>query len=273
MYLSAEQRSSEAALRDAAALGRELRGQDLAIVSMTADVARIDFFRAARPARDPRPPGPRHRTRGVRVPRPDRGADHGDHRPRGASRARHLVAQDRPPARAAVKGAARARVDRRRGARGRPRHGGSRAGSTARARSRGTARRPGCCARAVFWATRRRSWTRRWRSIPRTRRRSSISPRCASRRSVWTRPTALVENGDGGGQEPAPRAAAGGDSALSSRSSRRGAAALEAALLLNPDPVLTHYYFGLIDERQGNEAAAIEHFKQSLSRLLVNRPA
>jgi peroxiredoxin len=47
---------------------------------------------------------------------------------------------------------------------------------------------------------------------------------------------------------------------------------LEEALLLNPDPILTHYYLGLIHERRGDESAAIRHFKESLSRLLEDRP-
>ncbi|MCP3905078.1 MAG: tetratricopeptide repeat protein [Planctomycetes bacterium] len=47
---------------------------------------------------------------------------------------------------------------------------------------------------------------------------------------------------------------------------------LRNALLLNPDPVWTHYYLGLTCERQGDEAAAAEHFKEALSRVLVEHP-
>jgi tetratricopeptide (TPR) repeat protein len=47
---------------------------------------------------------------------------------------------------------------------------------------------------------------------------------------------------------------------------------LQAALLLNPDPVLTHYHLGLIKEQQGDQAAAITHFKEALRRLLPKHP-
>ncbi len=43
---------------------------------------------------------------------------------------------------------------------------------------------------------------------------------------------------------------------------------LGEALLLNPDPVRTHYYLGLIKEHQGDQSAAIMHFKEALKRLL-----
>lgn len=48
--------------------------------------------------------------------------------------------------------------------------------------------------------------------------------------------------------------------------------ALQEALLLNPDPVWTHYYLGLVKERQGDEAAAIQHLKEALGRLLEEQP-
>jgi peroxiredoxin len=48
--------------------------------------------------------------------------------------------------------------------------------------------------------------------------------------------------------------------------------ALQEVLLLNPDPIWTHYYLGLIKERQGDEAAAITHYKESLGRLLKDHP-
>jgi peroxiredoxin len=47
---------------------------------------------------------------------------------------------------------------------------------------------------------------------------------------------------------------------------------LEETLLLNPDPVRTHYYLGLIAERRGDQSAAIVHFKESLKRLLREHP-
>jgi tetratricopeptide (TPR) repeat protein len=47
---------------------------------------------------------------------------------------------------------------------------------------------------------------------------------------------------------------------------------LKEVLLLNPDPVYTHYYLGLIAEKQGDDAAAVEHYKASLERLLRDRP-
>ena len=43
-------------------------------------------------------------------------------------------------------------------------------------------------------------------------------------------------------------------------------------LLLNPDPVYTHYYLGLIRERQGDAAQAAVHFKEALARVLPARP-
>jgi tetratricopeptide (TPR) repeat protein len=46
---------------------------------------------------------------------------------------------------------------------------------------------------------------------------------------------------------------------------------LREALVLNPDPTYAHYYLGLISERKGDPARALEHFKQSLSRLLKDR--
>ena len=48
--------------------------------------------------------------------------------------------------------------------------------------------------------------------------------------------------------------------------------ALSEALLLNPDPIWTHYYLGLVKEQQGDAAAANEHFKESLGRLLEDHP-
>lgn len=49
-------------------------------------------------------------------------------------------------------------------------------------------------------------------------------------------------------------------------------AVLTEALIVNPDPVQTHYYLGLIHERKGDQARAIEHYKQSLGRLLEDHP-
>lgn len=43
---------------------------------------------------------------------------------------------------------------------------------------------------------------------------------------------------------------------------------LAESLLLNSNPVRTHYYLGLIAERRGDQASAIRHFKESLDRLL-----
>ncbi|MHC4413755.1 MAG: peroxiredoxin family protein [Planctomycetota bacterium] len=47
---------------------------------------------------------------------------------------------------------------------------------------------------------------------------------------------------------------------------------LREALVLNPDPAPAHYYLGLILERKGETTDALEHYKQSLARLLKDRP-
>jgi tetratricopeptide (TPR) repeat protein len=47
---------------------------------------------------------------------------------------------------------------------------------------------------------------------------------------------------------------------------------LQEALLLNPDPAQTHYYLGLIYEKKGDTDKALEHYRQSLARLLEDRP-
>jgi tetratricopeptide (TPR) repeat protein len=49
-------------------------------------------------------------------------------------------------------------------------------------------------------------------------------------------------------------------------------ALLREALLLNPDPIRTHYYLGLISEQRGDQSAAITHFKEALGRLLRRHP-
>lgn len=49
-------------------------------------------------------------------------------------------------------------------------------------------------------------------------------------------------------------------------------AVLREALVLDPDPVHTHYYLGLIYEKQGETARALKHYRESLSRLLEERP-
>lgn len=43
---------------------------------------------------------------------------------------------------------------------------------------------------------------------------------------------------------------------------------LEEALLLNTDPARTHYYLGLVKDARGDQTAAIVHFKAALRRLL-----
>ncbi len=48
--------------------------------------------------------------------------------------------------------------------------------------------------------------------------------------------------------------------------------ALREALVLNPDPAQTHYYLGLIYEKKGDTAKALEHYRQSLARLMEDRP-
>jgi tetratricopeptide (TPR) repeat protein len=48
--------------------------------------------------------------------------------------------------------------------------------------------------------------------------------------------------------------------------------ALKEVLLLNPDPVYTRYYLGLIAEAKGNTAAAAKHYREALSRMLEDRP-
>jgi len=45
-------------------------------------------------------------------------------------------------------------------------------------------------------------------------------------------------------------------------------AILTEALVLNPDPARTHYYLGRINEARGDKDKAIEHYRQSLERLL-----
>jgi tetratricopeptide (TPR) repeat protein len=47
---------------------------------------------------------------------------------------------------------------------------------------------------------------------------------------------------------------------------------LTDTLILNPDPARTHYYLGLVYEALGNKDQAIEHYRQSLERLL-NEPS
>lgn len=49
-------------------------------------------------------------------------------------------------------------------------------------------------------------------------------------------------------------------------------AALREALVLNPDPAQTHYYLGLVYEQKGDTARALEHYRQSLARLMQDRP-
>ena len=48
--------------------------------------------------------------------------------------------------------------------------------------------------------------------------------------------------------------------------------ALREALVLNPDPAQTHYYLGLIYEKKGDTAKALEHYRQSLARVMEDRP-
>ncbi len=48
---------------------------------------------------------------------------------------------------------------------------------------------------------------------------------------------------------------------------------LEEVLLLNPDPVFTHYYLGLIAEKKGETEKAVEHFHEALQRMLRERAA
>jgi tetratricopeptide (TPR) repeat protein len=47
---------------------------------------------------------------------------------------------------------------------------------------------------------------------------------------------------------------------------------LTQALVLNPDPIQTHYYLGLIYEKKGDQEKALEHFKEALTRLMAKRP-
>jgi tetratricopeptide (TPR) repeat protein len=48
--------------------------------------------------------------------------------------------------------------------------------------------------------------------------------------------------------------------------------ALREALVLNPDPAQTHYYLGLIYEKKGDTAKALQHYRESLARLMEDRP-
>jgi thioredoxin-like negative regulator of GroEL len=43
---------------------------------------------------------------------------------------------------------------------------------------------------------------------------------------------------------------------------------LEQALVLNPNPEQAHYYLGLIYEQKGDQAKAIEHYREALRRLI-----
>ncbi len=43
---------------------------------------------------------------------------------------------------------------------------------------------------------------------------------------------------------------------------------LEQALVLNPDPVRTHYYLAQVFEKKGEVAKAMEHYKKALKRVL-----
>ncbi len=47
---------------------------------------------------------------------------------------------------------------------------------------------------------------------------------------------------------------------------------LTEMLVFNADPVLTHYYLGLVYEQKGDAAAAIGHYRQSLQRVMAERP-
>ncbi|MDY7107327.1 MAG: tetratricopeptide repeat protein [Planctomycetota bacterium] len=47
---------------------------------------------------------------------------------------------------------------------------------------------------------------------------------------------------------------------------------LTNALLLNPDPVQTHYYLGRIYEKKGEAAKAARHYREGLVRVLEERP-
>jgi tetratricopeptide (TPR) repeat protein len=48
---------------------------------------------------------------------------------------------------------------------------------------------------------------------------------------------------------------------------------LTEVLLLNPDPIYTHYYLGLIAEKRGDHAKAAEHYREALKRTLRDRAA
>ncbi|MFG0283398.1 MAG: tetratricopeptide repeat protein [Phycisphaerales bacterium JB039] len=48
---------------------------------------------------------------------------------------------------------------------------------------------------------------------------------------------------------------------------------LTEALQLNPNPDRIHYYLGLICERQGDDAGALEHYREALRHLLHEPPA
>lgn len=49
-------------------------------------------------------------------------------------------------------------------------------------------------------------------------------------------------------------------------------AELSDVLLLNPDPVQTHYYLGRVYEAKGDAKRALEHYRQSLARALEGQP-
>ncbi len=50
-------------------------------------------------------------------------------------------------------------------------------------------------------------------------------------------------------------------------------ALLTEVLLLNPDPIYTHYYLGLIAEKRGDHAKAAEHYREALKRTLRDHAA
>lgn len=50
-------------------------------------------------------------------------------------------------------------------------------------------------------------------------------------------------------------------------------ALLKEVLLLNPDPIFTHYYLGLIAEKKGENEKAVEHYHEALKRMLREKSA
>jgi peroxiredoxin/Tfp pilus assembly protein PilF len=273
VYVSAEQTSSEAALEEAVTVGRELRHPDLEVVAMTADAARVDFFRAQRDRLGI------HHEFGLDVGREVYGA-------LGLIVVPTTIVIDREGRLAHVISSHKS--DYEHVLRSYIRHALGlidEAGLASELATAGAERNPP------------RERIARHRAAARLLREGGLLADAEKELAAALE----IDRDDGETQldlaslRMAPGRLDEAETLVASVTAAGGhhrrvqlltgillyhrdqlekaRSALEQALLLNPDPVLTHYYLGLIDERLGNDKAAIEHFKESLSRLLANRPA